>query len=68
MQIYLVQLGKRRSNKKFKKSIENKYKKMLEFIIILGCLSIDIENFEDAIEYLKKTLELDPKINKHHSI
>ena len=62
----LSSLGKKEEAISNLKSIENKHKQDAKIYYNLGCLSIDIENFEDAIEYLKRTLELDPK-NKQAS-
>ncbi len=62
----LSSIGRKKEALRNLKSIENKYKQDARIYYNLGCLSIDIENYKDAIEYLKRTLELDPE-NKQAS-
>ena len=59
-------VGKKPEAIKILKSAEIKNKKDSRIYYNLSCLKIDLEEYEDAIEYLKNTLELDPQ-NKQAS-
>ena len=62
----LSSVGKKKEALTILKSIESKYKQDSRIYYNLGCLNIDLENYKESIEYLKRTLELDPK-NKQAS-